>query len=85
MERDAMKRLVLISISALLLGGCAHFQGGTGNHSETDEGYGGYGPDFNREPANDLNDLGDQSPKNMKPGGQPLVPGHSVDIWNEPQ
>ena len=80
-----MKRLALLGAVLLLLTGCASYQGGTGSTSDTSYDYGS-SPGFNQERQNDLNDLGwEQNPKNQKPGGQPRVPGHSVDIQNEPQ
>ena len=80
-----MKLLALLGAALLLSTGCASYRGGTGSSSETISDYGS-SPDFNQERMNDLNDLGWQrNPKNVKPGGQPGVPGHSVDIQNEPQ
>lgn len=80
-----MKRLALLGAALLLLTGCASYRGGTGNSSDTISDYGS-SPDFNQEGVDDMNDLGwEQSPRNQKPNGQARVPGHSVDIQNEPQ
>lgn len=75
-----MKRSTLIGLAALLLGGCSHFRGGTGASTDTTTGT---SSDSNRT-VNDMDDLGynRESYQNMRPNGQPRVPGHSVDIDN---
>jgi hypothetical protein len=82
-----MKPLSLIGLAALLLTGCAHYSGSsgsTGTSSDINTGTGS-SPDYNRTPANDMDNLGyNESYKNMKPNGQPRVPGRSVDIDNGP-
>jgi PBP1b-binding outer membrane lipoprotein LpoB len=80
-----MKSLSLISLAGLLLAGCSTYHGGTGSSTETTTGS-GTSPQYNRT-VNDMDDLGynGESYKNMKPNGQPRVPGHAVDIDNGPR
>jgi hypothetical protein len=79
-----MKPLSLIGLAALLLTGCAHYSGSTGSSTDVNTGAGS-SPDYNRTQVNDMDNLGyNQSYGNMKPNGQPRVPGRSIDIDNGP-